>query len=66
MSAIIVPSGGAEREVRLLIEKEVRTRYERQLADAGFWRRLWIELKIQKDIRVALAKAEAPTDLRGR
>ena len=65
MSAIIVPSGGAEREARLLIEKEVRRRYAPELAGAGLLRRLLTEIKIQKEIRVALAKWQVPTDWRG-
>ena len=50
-------------ELRKRMLAEVARRYEGEKKSASFWRRLWLEVKIHREVRGELKKEFPPTAL---
>ena len=64
MNPIVAPSAESMREARMQIERDMGRRYENELKQAPFIRRLVIALKIQTQVAIAFIKWTVPRELR--
>lgn len=60
MSPIMPPGLRAREEARRMIEREVIARHAQERAAAGFWRRLLIAIKVQREILAELRRRFPP------
>jgi hypothetical protein len=49
--------------VRKRMLADVACRYKEEKKRASFWRRLWLEVKVRREVRVALQKEFPPSAL---
>jgi len=61
--SIIAPQSSARKEARRLIEREVTIRHADERQGAGWWRRLVIWMKVQREVAAELKRRFPPQAL---